>query len=133
MVSFSYLNLKHLLLDSSLQESPHLATLEFGITIFILPTQTVVWVANRDAPINDTSRILSIDPNGNLVIHHNYSTMPIWSTNVSLPQSQRNSTGAVIAKLSNIANLVLMINNTKTVIWERHSTIPILGIWKNQF
>ncbi|RHN62552.1 putative non-specific serine/threonine protein kinase [Medicago truncatula] len=89
-----------------------------GIWYNNLPIQTVVWVANRDAPINDTSGILSINQNGNLELHHNLSTIPIWSTNVSLTLSQRNITSAVIAKLTDKANIVLMINNTKTVIWE---------------
>ncbi|PNX96739.1 G-type lectin S-receptor-like serine/threonine-kinase [Trifolium pratense] len=100
-----------------------------GIWYNNLPIQTVVWVANRDNPINDTSGILSISPNGNLVLHRNLSsTVPIWSTNVSLPQSQRNSTSVVIAQLSDIANLVLMINNTKTVLWESfgHPTDTLL-------
>ncbi|CAK8577848.1 unnamed protein product [Lathyrus sativus] len=88
-----------------------------GIWYYNLPNQTVVWVANRDTPINDTSGILSIDPSGNLVLHHNLSTIPIWSTNVSLTQSQINSTN-VVAQLLDIANFVLMLNNTKTVIWE---------------
>jgi len=99
-----------------------------GIWYNNLPIQTVVWVANRNSPINNTSGILSIDPNGNLVLHHNLSTIPIWSTDVSFPQSQRNSTSAVIAQLSDIANLVLMINNTKTVLWESfdHPTDTLL-------
>ncbi|KAK2436975.1 G-type lectin S-receptor serine/threonine-protein kinase RKS1 [Trifolium repens] len=98
-----------------------------GIWYNNLPIQTVVWVANRDNPINDTSGILSVNPDGNLVLHHNLSTIPIWSTNVSIPQSQKNST-SVIAQLSDIANLVLMLNNTKTVIWESfdHPTDTLL-------
>ncbi|KAK2383207.1 G-type lectin S-receptor serine/threonine-protein kinase RKS1 [Trifolium repens] len=103
-----------------------------GIWYNNLPIQTVVWVANRDNPINDTSGILSINPNGNLVIHHNLNTIPIWSTNVSFPQSQRNSTSVVIAQLSDIENLVLVLNNTKTVIWENfdHPTDTLLPYLK---
>ncbi|KAK7362981.1 hypothetical protein VNO77_05106 [Canavalia gladiata] len=86
-----------------------------GIWYNNLAEQTVVWVANRDNPINDTSGVLSINPHGNLVIHHNYTTFPIWSTNLSLSQS---NTTNVIAQLSDIANLVLILNHTKTVIWQ---------------
>ncbi|CAI8618090.1 unnamed protein product [Vicia faba] len=92
-----------------------------GIWYYNLPIQTVVWVANRDTPINDTSGILSIDPSGNLVLHRILSTIPIWSTNVSLPQSLTNNNTVVIAQLSDIANFVLMLNNTKAVIWESFS------------
>ncbi|WJX52299.1 hypothetical protein P8452_38426 [Trifolium repens] len=88
-----------------------------GIWYNNLSIQTVVWVANRDSPINDTSGILSIDQDGNLVLHHNLSTIPIWSTNVSIPQSQRNST-SVIAQLSDRGNLVIVLKTTKNVIWE---------------
>ncbi|KAF2317372.1 hypothetical protein GH714_020874 [Hevea brasiliensis] len=47
--------------------------------------QTVVWVANRDDPINGSSGVLSIDQYGNLVLrsYHNQK-VPIWSTNVSV-------------------------------------------------
>ncbi|KAI5386371.1 hypothetical protein KIW84_072774 [Lathyrus oleraceus] len=100
-----------------------------GIWYYNLPNQTVVWVANRDTPINDTSGILSIDPSGNLVLHHNLSTIPIWSTDVSLTQSLTNNTSIVIAQLSDLANLVLKLNNTKTVIWESfdHPTDTMLS------
>ncbi|CAJ2678380.1 unnamed protein product [Trifolium pratense] len=105
-----------------------------GIWYNNLPIQTVVWVANRDSPINDTSGILSINQNGNLVLNHNLSTDPIWSADVSIPQSQRNST-SVIAQLLDIANLVLMINNTKTVIWQSfdHPTDTLLPYLKLGF
>ncbi|KAK7362983.1 hypothetical protein VNO77_05108 [Canavalia gladiata] len=113
MATFLFLKIKHLLWDSSVQASPPLAMLEFGITI--CQKKTVVWVANRDNPINDTSGVLSINPHGNLVIHHNYTTFPIWSSNLSLSQS---NTTNVIAQLSDIENLVLILNHTKTVIWQ---------------
>lgn len=69
-----------------------------GIWFNNVKEQTVVWVANRDTPINDTSGVLSINPDGNLVLHHNYSTSPIWSTSVSLTQSNTTATN-VIAQL----------------------------------
>ncbi|RHN62557.1 putative protein kinase RLK-Pelle-DLSV family [Medicago truncatula] len=105
-----------------------------GIWYNNLPIQTVVWVANRDAPINDTSGILSINQNGNLELHHNLSTIPIWSTNVSLTQSQRNNTN-VIAQLLDIGNLVLRLNDTETAIWESfdHPTDTMLPYQKIGF
>ncbi|XP_024636478.1 G-type lectin S-receptor-like serine/threonine-protein kinase RKS1 [Medicago truncatula] len=105
-----------------------------GIWYNNLPIQTVVWVANRDTPINDTSGILSIDRNGNLVLNHNLSNIPIWSTAVSLLQSQINSTN-VIAQLSDIGNLVLMLKSSKTVIWESfdHPTDTLLPYLKVGF
>ena len=56
-----------------------------GIWYHKVPGQTIVWVANRDNPINDTSGFLSIDTHGNLVVFYddNDQTVPLWSTNAS--------------------------------------------------
>ncbi|PQQ19335.1 uncharacterized protein Pyn_36829 [Prunus yedoensis var. nudiflora] len=52
--------------------------------------KTVVWVANRDNPINDTSGVLSIGAHGNLILYaRNQTNIPVWSTksNVSISSS----------------------------------------------
>ncbi|GLT69409.1 hypothetical protein SLA2020_415640 [Shorea laevis] len=46
-----------------------------GIWYNQVPEQTVVWVANRDNPISDSSGILSIDNQGNLVLHQGNQTL----------------------------------------------------------
>ncbi|XP_047149355.1 G-type lectin S-receptor-like serine/threonine-protein kinase RKS1 [Vigna umbellata] len=96
-----------------------------GIWYNNVQEQTVAWVANRNTPINDTSGFLSINPDGNLVLQHKYSTFPVWSTNISTSQS--NST-KVMAKLTDIGNLVLILDNTKAVIWQSfdHPTDTLL-------
>ncbi|XP_075648559.1 G-type lectin S-receptor-like serine/threonine-protein kinase RKS1 [Castanea sativa] len=66
---------------------------------------TAVWVANRDAPLNDTSGVLSINSKGHLVLHTQNQTTPIWSTNVSFSVSSTNNS---MAKLLDIGNLVLV-------------------------
>lgn len=88
-----------------------------GIWFNNLPIKTVVWVANRDDPINDTSGVLSINPNGNnnLELNHKRSNIPIWSTNVSVTISPNTT---LVAQLSDIGNLVLTQNDSKTVIWQ---------------
>ena len=49
-----------------------------GIWYHKIPEKTVVWVANRDHPINDTSGYLSIDTKGKLVlIDNNDQTVPV--------------------------------------------------------
>ncbi|KAJ4828221.1 hypothetical protein Tsubulata_713111 [Turnera subulata] len=75
--------------------------------------QTVVWVANRDNPINDTSGVLSIDSHGYLVLFANNQTIPLWSTNLTVP-----STSNSMAQLLDIANLVLVRQDTKVVTWQ---------------
>ncbi|XVE89090.1 hypothetical protein DITRI_Ditri19aG0122400 [Diplodiscus trichospermus] len=75
---------------------------------------TVVWVANRENPINDTSGILSIDSRGNLALFQRNQTLPVWSTNISITDT-RNS----IAQLFDSGNLVLFQNDTRrTVLWQ---------------
>ena len=85
-----------------------------GIWYYNLPKQSIVWVANRDNPINDTSGVLSHSADGNLVLHDNKTSLPIWTTNVSniVP-----STG-IIALLYEVGNLVLFHNDSKVVFWE---------------
>jgi len=75
----------------------------------------VVWVANIDNPINDTSGVLSIDVHGNLVLHASNQSTPIWSTNL-FSESGNNST---LARLEDSGNLALISDNgTGEVLWE---------------
>ncbi|KAI7729754.1 hypothetical protein M8C21_003060 [Ambrosia artemisiifolia] len=54
-----------------------------GIWYNKISEQTIVWVANRDLPITNSSGILSIDKTGNLVLQEKDHTFVYWSTNVS--------------------------------------------------
>ncbi|XVF59025.1 hypothetical protein PTKIN_Ptkin07bG0240900 [Pterospermum kingtungense] len=87
-----------------------------GIWYYQLPEKTVVWVANRQNPINDTSGILSIDSQGNLALFQGNQTLSIWSTNISMSMgTPRNS----VAQLLDSGNLVLLQNDTKrAVLWQ---------------
>ena len=79
------------------------------------PEKTVVWVANRDNPINDTSGFLSIDTKGNLLLFdNNDQTVPVWSTNSSsLPTNEYS-----VAQLLDSGNLVLFQNGSKKLLWQ---------------
>ncbi|KAM3731388.1 hypothetical protein ACB098_12G160000 [Castanea mollissima] len=77
--------------------------------------KTVVWVANRDVPLNDISGVLSINGKGNLVLHTQNQTTPIWSTNVSFSVSSTNNS---MAKLLDIGNLVLVLQDSQHVTWQ---------------
>lgn len=61
--------------------------------------QTVVWVANKNSPITDSSGVLTLTPNGNIVIS-NRSSIPIWSSNSSAsnPVLQLLNTGNLLVK-----------------------------------
>ncbi|XP_049385510.1 G-type lectin S-receptor-like serine/threonine-protein kinase At1g11300 isoform X4 [Solanum stenotomum] len=85
------------------------------------PTPTAVWVANRDKPINDSSGLLTLSEDGNLVILNGQKEI-IWSSSIS--NSMKNST----AQLLDTGNLVLKDSSNGKVLWEsfRYPTDSIL-------
>ncbi|KAL4368183.1 hypothetical protein GQ457_05G029850 [Hibiscus cannabinus] len=85
-----------------------------GIWYYKIPEKTVVWVANRDNPINDTSGVLRIDARGNLALFQGNQTLPLWSTNISTA-----SAGNSFAQILDSGNLVLLQNDTgKALLWQ---------------
>ncbi|KAI9123802.1 hypothetical protein K1719_005102 [Acacia pycnantha] len=93
-----------------------------GIWYYNLPKQTVVWLANKDNPINDTSGVLSLSTHGNLILHHSNTNFPIWSTNISITVPSIR----VMAQLSDVGNLVLTRKDSKAMFWQSydHEIIP---------
>ncbi|KAL3742008.1 hypothetical protein ACJRO7_017485 [Eucalyptus globulus] len=85
-----------------------------GIWYYGQPERTVVWVANRENSVNDTSGVFAFDHYGNLVIHSNNGSVPIWSTNVS----SMTSNNSRVARLLDSGNLVLIHDLSKVVIWQ---------------
>ncbi|KAI4368194.1 hypothetical protein MLD38_016780 [Melastoma candidum] len=79
-----------------------------GIWYAAIPVQTVVWVANRENPLSDTSGFLSVDFQGNLVLRSGNGSSLLWSTNVSLPLVPSSSSPMV--RLLDSGNLVLYEN-----------------------
>ena len=73
-----------------------------GIWYVKVTQQTVVWVANRNDPINDSSGVLSINQYGSLVLHDSSNRL-LWSTNVSVQ-----GTISSVAQLQDLGNLVLV-------------------------
>ncbi|XP_048319086.2 G-type lectin S-receptor-like serine/threonine-protein kinase At1g11410 isoform X2 [Ziziphus jujuba] len=105
-----------------------------GIWYHKFPEQTVVWVANRDNPINGSSGFLSIDTtNGNLVLHKahriNQTVELVWSTNSSSACSPASDCAA---QLLDSGNLVLLHNINKQAIWQSfdHPTDTMLSNMK---
>ena len=72
---------------------------------------TVVWVANRETPLNDSFGLLTISEDGNLVVLDGKKEI-LWSSNVT------NSVANSIAQLLDLGNLVLQGKTTGTIIWE---------------
>ncbi|XP_050288887.1 G-type lectin S-receptor-like serine/threonine-protein kinase RKS1 [Quercus robur] len=93
-----------------------------GIWFVKVAKQTIVWVANRNDPIIDSSGVLSINQYGNLVLHDSSNRL-LWSTNVSVQ-----GTTSSVAQLQDSGNLVLVQGNNKKVIWQSfdHPTDTLL-------
>uniref|UniRef100_A0A2N9G6Y0 Receptor-like serine/threonine-protein kinase n=1 Tax=Fagus sylvatica TaxID=28930 RepID=A0A2N9G6Y0_FAGSY len=93
-----------------------------GIWYVKVTQQTVVGVANRNDPINDSSGVLS-NQFGNLVLYDGYNHL-VWSTNVSVQ-----GTTSSVAQLQDSGNLVLVQDNiNEKVLWQScdHPTDTLL-------
>ncbi|KAG6642652.1 hypothetical protein I3843_09G149900 [Carya illinoinensis] len=84
-----------------------------GIWYNKVQEKTVVWVANRDDPLNGTAGILSIDGHGNLVLTEANRSITIWSTSASVV-----SVNHSMARLLDTGNLVLVHPKTQSLIWQ---------------
>ncbi|XP_062007259.1 G-type lectin S-receptor-like serine/threonine-protein kinase RKS1 isoform X2 [Rosa rugosa] len=92
--------------------------------------QTIVWVANRDNPINDSSGLLVIDAAGGLVIYGKDRKLPLWSANVTLSYPKNS-----MAKLLDTGNFVLSENGRS--LWEgfdypSNTMLPFMKIGLNR-
>ena len=95
--------------------SPGNSSYQFlGFWYVKLTKQTVVWVANRNDPINDSAGVLSINQFGNLVLHDSFNCL-LWSANVSVQV-----TASSVAQLQDSRNLVLIQGNNKKVLWQSY-------------
>lgn len=86
-----------------------------GIWYYKVPTKTVVWVANRDKPLTDSSGVLKLKETGVLVLlHHNNSV--IWSSNTT------RSARYPVAKLLDSGNFIVQdgnnSNDPKDLLWQ---------------
>ncbi|RVW13845.1 G-type lectin S-receptor-like serine/threonine-protein kinase [Vitis vinifera] len=72
---------------------------------------TVIWIANRDKPLNDSSGIVMISEDGNLLVLNSMKEI-FWSSNVS--SAALNSS----AQLLDSGNLVLQDKNSGRIMWE---------------
>ncbi|XP_030971955.1 receptor-like serine/threonine-protein kinase SD1-8 isoform X2 [Quercus lobata] len=75
--------------------------------------QTVVWVANKNSPITDSSGVLTLTPTGNIVIANNQSDIAIWSS--------KSSANNPVLQLLNTGNLVLKDSNDESYAYSWQS------------
>ncbi|XP_054795174.1 G-type lectin S-receptor-like serine/threonine-protein kinase At1g11330 isoform X1 [Prosopis cineraria] len=108
--------------------SPENATNRY-VGIWYVSDSNVIWVANRNQPLKDSSGILTISGDNNLVVLNGDKEVA-WTSNISNKAS--NST----AQLLNTGNLVLL-DDTGRTLWESfqhpgNSFLPNLVISTNQ-
>ncbi|KAI3748626.1 hypothetical protein L6452_11855 [Arctium lappa] len=86
-----------------------------GIWFKKVSPQTVVWVANREAPLTSTSGVLRLDSNGSLLLLSGNNTI-IWSSNSSLSVDNIN----IVVRLLDSGNLVVHDNSSinQDLIWQ---------------
>lgn len=91
--------------------SPPNSTHSYVGIMYNLPVMTVVWVANRDRPLNDSSGTFQISSDGNIVILDGRKEI-VWSTNLSsaVPNPR--------AVLLDTGNLVLQEDSNSGYLWE---------------
>ncbi|KAK1436606.1 hypothetical protein QVD17_02388 [Tagetes erecta] len=73
--------------------------------------QTVVWMANRDTPVNGKGSKLSLTKTGNLMLHDAHQDLPIWTTRT------RDLTNSAELKLNNSGNLYLESKDGE-ILWQ---------------
>lgn len=81
------------------------------VAIWYLSQTYIIWVGNRDQPLNDSSGVFKIHKDGNLVVLNGQNSV-IWSTNISV-----NATNTT-AQLDNSGNLILRGDSSLTPLWD---------------
>ncbi|PIN18878.1 Serine/threonine protein kinase [Handroanthus impetiginosus] len=76
--------------------------------------KTIVWVANRETPLKDSSNTVTISKDGNLVLIDS-KNQTVWSTNATTSPMKTS------VQLQDSGNLVLQDNATSAIIWESFS------------
>ncbi|KAL2473359.1 G-type lectin S-receptor-like serine/threonine-protein kinase [Forsythia ovata] len=74
---------------------------------------SVMWVANRDRPLNDSSGTIKMSSDGNIVLVNGIDET-VWST--SATTSPRNTS----AQLTDNGNLILRDQSSDVSLWESH-------------
>ncbi|CAN6683844.1 unnamed protein product [Malus baccata var. baccata] len=111
--------------------SPKISTNRYVGIWYKFSEDMVVWVANRDNPINGSSGVLSIGFDGNLVLQANTSRglVPLWSTNVSISLASNDN---IFAQILDSGSLVLAKQGSQDVFWQStdHPTNILLSKMK---
>lgn len=94
--------------------TPNNTTKRYLGVFYAVSEETVVWVANRDRPLNDSSGAVTISEDGDLVLT-NGRNETVWSSNATT--SPMNTSLQIL----DTGNLLLRNNATGNTIWESFS------------
>ncbi|XP_034698090.1 G-type lectin S-receptor-like serine/threonine-protein kinase At1g11300 isoform X2 [Vitis riparia] len=83
----------------------------FGIWYNTTSLFTVIWISNRENPLNDSSGIVMVSEDGNLLVLNGQKDI-FWSSNVS------NAAPNSSAQLLDSGNLVLQDKNSGRITWQ---------------
>ncbi|KAM4103078.1 hypothetical protein ACJW30_06G052500 [Castanea mollissima] len=97
-----------------------------------ISTDAIVWVANRETPLDNNSGVLKITHEGDIVLLHNTSSI-VWSSNTSRTAS------SPVVQLLDSGNLVVKEgndNNLENLLWQSfdypcNTLIPGMKMGKN--
>ncbi|XP_058073097.1 G-type lectin S-receptor-like serine/threonine-protein kinase At1g11330 isoform X1 [Magnolia sinica] len=107
--------------------SPRTSTNRYvGIWYHSVPPQTVVWVANRENPLKDSSGVFAVSGDGNLAVLDGRGNS-LWSSSTSTTSNDTTAT------LEDTGNLILRIGNSNSsILWESfdHPTDSFLPLMK---
>ncbi|KAJ8773729.1 hypothetical protein K2173_006379 [Erythroxylum novogranatense] len=86
-----------------------------GIWYYGLPDQSVIWVANRNSPINGSSGVFSLNRHGDLILYSNsdHEHAVVWSTDVSMDVQVDDN---CVAQLLDSGNFVLFRGGK--IVWQ---------------
>ncbi|KAE9603387.1 putative protein kinase RLK-Pelle-DLSV family [Lupinus albus] len=101
------------------------------LAIWYLSQSYVIWIANRDQPLKDSSGVAKIHKDGNLVILNGQNII-IWSSNVST-----NLTNSIV-QLHDSGNLVLYDVMSGQQLWDSFShptdaAVPTMRVASNPY
>jgi hypothetical protein len=91
--------------------SPGASTKRYLGIWFSVSTDAVVWVANRERPVNDKAGALVVSDTGSLLLLDGFRQIA-WSS------SNSTSTSPVEAQLLNSGNLVVRNRGSATILWQ---------------
>ncbi|XP_047941205.1 G-type lectin S-receptor-like serine/threonine-protein kinase B120 [Salvia hispanica] len=94
--------------------SPPNTTNRYLGIFFSLSEETVIWVANRDTPLKDSSGAVALSRDGNLVVLDG-TNRTVWSTKLTT------SLVSPVVQILDTGNLVLREEDSGDALWESFS------------